>query len=162
MATQNYDNIVNNQTSAAIQAAPTGLINTPGAGWHATGTASKQAPASTYTGAQAAAANWAVQPNQTVQSQVRDIINDNSPLMEQAETRALQKANARGLINSSIAVGAGQSALYDAAMPIATQDASRLFAVPPSPHHTLGLPGAILSHLETHGVGAEGNASSEP
>jgi hypothetical protein len=31
--------------------------------------------------------------------------------------------NTRGLLNSSLAVGAGQSALYDAALPIAQQDA---------------------------------------
>ncbi len=120
MATQNYDNFVNNQTFEATQAAPSGLINAAAA----QGTASLQAPASTYTGAQATAANWAVQPNQTVQSQVKGIIDDNSPLMQQAETRALQKYNARGLVNSSMAVGAGQAALYDAAMPMATQDAA--------------------------------------
>jgi hypothetical protein len=68
-------------------------------------------------------ANWAVGPSQTVASNVKDIISDNSPLMQQAETRANQRMNQRGLLNSSIAVGAGQSALYDAALPIAQADA---------------------------------------
>jgi len=115
MATTNYNTALNTQTYEAEQAAPpTGLINTP-----ATGTASLQQPA-----AQATAAEWQVQPNQTVQGQVKDIIADNSPLMQQAETRALQKANSRGLMNSSIAVGAGQSAVFDAATPIAAADAA--------------------------------------
>lgn len=97
--------------------APTpGLINTP--------TVPGLAPTLTYNPNQATAATWDVKPNQTVQSQVKDIIADNSPLMQQAETRSLQKANSRGLLNSSMAVGAGQSALYDAATPIAMQDAA--------------------------------------
>lgn len=61
---------------------------------------------------------------QTVQGQIKGIIDANSPLMQQAETRSLQQSNSRGLINSSMAVGAGQAALYDAAMPIAASDAS--------------------------------------
>ena len=116
MATTNYNAALNTQDyTQAAQATPTGLINTQ---------ATTQEPAATYTGAQATAANWDVQPNQTVQGQVKAIIDENSPLMQQAETRSLQKANARGLMNSSIAVGAGQSALYDAAAPIAAADAA--------------------------------------
>lgn len=61
---------------------------------------------------------------QTVQGQIKGIIDANSPLMQQAETRSLQQSNSRGLINSSMAVGAGQAALYDAAMPIAASDAT--------------------------------------
>jgi hypothetical protein len=71
-----------------------------------------------------AAPAWNITPEQTVQGQVKNIIADNSPLMQQAETRSLQQMNGRGLINSSMAVGAGQSALYDAAMPMASADAS--------------------------------------
>lgn len=105
-----------------LGAPSTGLINTPtttpapapSTVTPSLGTASTQAPA----------VKWEVTPNQTVAGQVKNIIAENSPLMQQAETRALQKANARGLLNSSIAVGAGQSALYDAATPMATQDAA--------------------------------------
>lgn len=79
---------------------------------------------SNYNPAQISAANWAVKPKQTVQGQVQSIIAGNSALMQQAATRANQQSNARGLMNSSIGVGAGQAALYEAAMPIATQDAS--------------------------------------
>lgn len=111
MATAAYDTALNTQDyTKAAQATPTGLINTQ---------PTLQAPSENVT-----AANWEVKPNQTVQSQVKDIIAENSPLMQQAETRSLQQANKRGLMNSSIAVGAGQSALYDAAAPIAAADAA--------------------------------------
>lgn len=66
---------------------------------------------------------WSVNPDQTVQSQLQQIIAADSPLMQQARTRALQASNARGLLNSSVATSAGEAALYDAAMPIATTDA---------------------------------------
>lgn len=68
--------------------------------------------------------SWGVQPNETVRSQLQQIIADDSPLMQQARTRALQTANSRGLLNSSMAMTAADSAMYDEAMPIATQDAS--------------------------------------
>lgn len=67
---------------------------------------------------------WQVQPNQTVQSQLQGIIASDSPLMQQARARALQAANQRGLLNSTMSVTAGEDALYNAAMPIAQQDAS--------------------------------------
>lgn len=67
---------------------------------------------------------WDVRPNETVRSQLQQIIADDSPLMQQARTRALQTANSRGLLNSSMVMTAADSAMYDAAMPIATQDAS--------------------------------------
>ncbi|KRC36244.1 hypothetical protein [Acidovorax sp. Root219] len=67
---------------------------------------------------------WEVSPNETVRSQLQQIIADDSPLMQQARARAMQQSNTRGLLNSSMAATAGESALYDAAMPIAQQDAS--------------------------------------
>lgn len=67
--------------------------------------------------------SWDVQPNETVRSQLQQIIADDSPLMQQARARALQTANGRGLLNSTMAMTAADSAMYDAAMPIATQDA---------------------------------------
>lgn len=63
-------------------------------------------------------------PTQTVQGQLASILASGNPLLVQAQTRAKQAANERGLLNSSMAVSAGESALYDAAMPIASQDAS--------------------------------------
>ncbi|EJE50108.1 hypothetical protein PMI14_05313 [Acidovorax sp. CF316] len=70
------------------------------------------------------ATRWDVAPNETVRSQLQQIIADDSPLMQQARARALQTANTRGLLNSSMALTAADSAMYDAAMPIAQQDAS--------------------------------------
>lgn len=72
---------------------------------------------------QATTTNWNVNPNQTVQGQVKGIIDADSPLMQQASTKAMQQTNARGLLNTSLGVQAGQAALYDAAMPMAQQDA---------------------------------------
>lgn len=65
-----------------------------------------------------------VTPDQTVESRSAGIIASNSPLMQLAETRANQQANSRGLINSSMAVGAGQTAVLDKATQIAGQDAA--------------------------------------
>lgn len=88
---------------------PTGLIN---------------ATATGYDPAQAQAAQWQVTPEQTVQGQIKNIIDSNSPLMKQTETTGLQQANKRGLMNSSMAVGATQAELYKVAAPIASADAT--------------------------------------
>lgn len=60
---------------------------------------------------------------ETVNGQVQGIINQNSPLMQQAQAQALQRANDRGLGDSSLAVGAAQGAVLSAATPIANADA---------------------------------------
>jgi hypothetical protein len=60
----------------------------------------------------------------TVKGQVNDIIDQNSPLMQRAADRANMQANSRGLLNSSMAVGAAQGAVMDAATPIAQADAA--------------------------------------
>lgn len=60
----------------------------------------------------------------TVQGQVESIIAKDSPLMQLHGTRAKQAANSRGLLNSSMAVQAGEAAVIDAAMPMASQDAA--------------------------------------
>jgi hypothetical protein len=64
-----------------------------------------------------------VAPNQTVQGQLQNIMDPNSPIMMQARTGALQQANANGLLNSSMAITAGDNAAYAAAIPIANSDA---------------------------------------
>lgn len=83
-----------------------------------------RANASDYKATDAKASTWTPDENSTVQGQIRNVIAEDSPLMQQAATRGLQQANKRGLMNSSMAVQSGQAALYDAAMPIATQDAN--------------------------------------
>lgn len=62
-------------------------------------------------------------PKETVQGQMSGLMAADSPYMQQARTRAAQAMNGRGLLNSSMAIGAGESAAYDAALPIANADA---------------------------------------
>ena len=64
-----------------------------------------------------------VSANQTVQGQMSNILDGNSPLMQRAKTRAAQEANKRGLLNSAMGVQAGEEAVLTAALPIAQQDA---------------------------------------
>lgn len=77
-----------------------------------------------YTAAQASATPWDVTDNQTVAGNVNALIGENSPLMQRAASQADAEMNARGLINSNMAVGAAQGALYDKALQIATPDAA--------------------------------------
>ena len=59
----------------------------------------------------------------TVESRVAGIIQDDSELMQRAKTQAKQGAAKTGLLNTSMAVKAGQTGVMDAATPIATSDA---------------------------------------
>lgn len=70
------------------------------------------------------ATNWNVDRPQTVAGQIEDIIAQGGPLQQQAEARSNRVMNRRGLLSSSMAVQAGQGALYDAALPIASADAA--------------------------------------
>ena len=95
-------------------APPTGgLINSP----------TVTAPPVQAVATTAAPTPFTVAPEATVASNIEKIVAADSPLMAQAASRAAQQVNARGLLNSSIGISAGQSALYDAALPIAQQDA---------------------------------------
>ena len=58
-----------------------------------------------------------------VASRVAAITSGNSDLMKLARQQGIQSANRRGLGNSSMAVQAGQTAVLNAATPIAPQDA---------------------------------------
>ena len=64
-----------------------------------------------------------ITPDETVSHQLNQLMQEDSPYMQIARANALQQANSRGLLNSSIAVGAGQKAAIEAALPIAQQDA---------------------------------------
>ncbi len=64
-----------------------------------------------------------VDQKSTVQGQVNSILASDGPLMQRARSLALEQMNQRGLINSSMAVGAAQAAMMDRALPIAQQDA---------------------------------------
>lgn len=60
----------------------------------------------------------------TVQNQIAKITASGSPLNTLAEAEADRQMNRRGLLNSSIAVGEGQKAVLQSALPIAQQDAN--------------------------------------
>lgn len=61
----------------------------------------------------------------TVQGQLNTILQDpDSPLMVAARTRGEQYANRRGLLNSSLGAEAGNKAMIDSALNIATPDAA--------------------------------------
>jgi hypothetical protein len=83
-----------------------------------------QATSQGYTSTDATASLWNPDARSTVQDQLRGIVAEDSPLNQLAETRSLQEMNRKGLANSSMAVQAGQTALYDRALPIAQQDAA--------------------------------------
>ena len=60
----------------------------------------------------------------TVEGRMEGLLSSSSPYIKRARTGAKQQAASRGLLNSSIAAGAGEAAAIDAALPIAQQDAS--------------------------------------
>jgi hypothetical protein len=62
-------------------------------------------------------------PTETMQGQVSSILSQDNPLMQRARALATQQMGQRGLINSSMAQGAGVAAMVDRALPIAQQDA---------------------------------------
>lgn len=83
-----------------------------------TGQAPTAAQASNYD-----ASTQGVAPDALVENRMTGLLSSNSPYLQEAQTRALQTANQRGLLNSSIAAGAGTQAAIQSALPIAQQDA---------------------------------------
>lgn len=65
-----------------------------------------------------------VRPESTVLHQIDKVIDKGGPLMQRADTIGTQKANRRGLINSNMAIESAENAVYNYALPIASQDAS--------------------------------------
>ena len=90
-------------------------------------TSNAVSPATTTTGAAPqtyTATTSSVNPmTETVAGQVESLLSKDSPLMQRARTLALQNMNQRGLVNSSMAQGAGTAAMIDRITPIAQQDA---------------------------------------
>lgn len=78
-----------------------------------------------------------VDPNDTVQGQLVGLLDSNSAYIQQAKNQAAQQANSRGLLNSSIAAGAGQGAAIRAGLPIASQDAQTNAGVDASNANTM-------------------------
>jgi hypothetical protein len=77
--------------------------------------------ANTYDAAQASAATY---DPAMVEDNLAGLLDRDSDYMKVNTTKALQASNNRGLSNSSMAVGAGQLAAIESALPIATQDAA--------------------------------------
>lgn len=63
----------------------------------------------------------------TTSGQLQRIMAEDNPLMQQARAQAKQGMAARGLVNSSMAQGAGVAAMLEKATPIAAADASTYF-----------------------------------
>lgn len=123
----NANNSLLNSTPGTVTPPPEGTPQnlTTVAPPPAESTAPTPAPVAAPTTAPYTPGAYEVKPEQTVAGQIKDIIASGSPLMQQAEANAKNMMNQRGLINSTQAITAGQSALYDKAMPIATADAAR-------------------------------------
>lgn len=64
---------------------------------------------------------------ETTAGQLQGIMAEDNPLMQQARAQAKQGMAARGLLNSSMAQGAGVAAMLERATPIAAADASTYF-----------------------------------
>ena len=61
---------------------------------------------------------------ETTSGQLQGILAQDNPLMQQARAQAKQGMAARGLVNSSMAQGAGVAAMLEKAIPIANADAN--------------------------------------
>lgn len=94
-----------------------------GTGWTGGAGAPTGMPAFTL-GAIQGPSTWDVAANQTAASQLENILRSDSPLMQQARTRAMQEMATRGGVNTTMAATAGESAMIDHALPIALHDAS--------------------------------------
>lgn len=119
-STLQFANVVNAATApvkAAASSAPAvgGLLaSTP----KVTPATAQQAVASTYKPTM-----QTVSDKSQVQNQIANITDKDSALNTMAAADAGKAANRRGLLNSSLAVGAAQKAVLQSALPIAQQDA---------------------------------------
>jgi ethanolamine utilization protein EutP (predicted NTPase) len=107
-------------TSTATPAAGTGSATSPASNTNGTPGLVPNANSTGYTPAQV---NLSA-PTDTVEGRIGNILHNDSPLLQDARTRAAQTANKRGLINSSMAVGEGEKAVIQTALPIVSQDAN--------------------------------------
>ncbi len=108
---------------------------TPSAGLAGT-TPSPVGPVSTYTAAQGTSVPststgytptpYSVPTTGLVQNQVKSIVEGDSPLLQMARQQATQEVAARGLVNSSLGIQAGQNAVIQNALPIAQADAASM------------------------------------
>ncbi len=70
-------------------------------------------------------AQFEVDPGkQTVAGQLTSLLSSGNPYLEAARSGAMETANSRGVLNSSMAAGAGEAAAINSALPVASADAS--------------------------------------
>lgn len=110
-----------NINAASVQQAGDVTAGTGTAGNYSATTANAAAPVVAGTAQQS---TWTPGADATVQGQLANITAQDSALNQLARTQGLQEANRRGLMNSSMAVEAAQTAVLRNALPIAQQDAS--------------------------------------
>lgn len=127
--------LVNDATGAAsaptVDPATTSNANATSAvatGYTAAQSQAAQMQPTTGTASTAGLTTNNVNSNQTVAGQLQGLIDDNSPLLQQARTQALESANQKGLLNTSMAQTGAESAVLSEALPIAQQDASTNFS----------------------------------
>lgn len=72
--------------------------------------------------------NVSVRPEATVLHQIGQVTDKGGSMMQRAESKGLQQANRRGLINSNMAVESAENSVYNYALPIAQQDAGTHFS----------------------------------
>ena len=70
-----------------------------------------------------AAVNRGVQQEELSQYQLQQMLGSDSPLMRQRAEQGMAKGGSRGLMNSSLSIGAAQGAMIAGAQPFALQDA---------------------------------------
>jgi len=100
----------------------TGQVSAPAA--PAMASAPSPAPAPVPAAQVAPVANPKVE---TSAGQLNSLLGQDSPLMQRARTLAQEQMNQRGLVNSSMAVGAAQGAMIDRITPFAQQDAQQAY-----------------------------------
>jgi hypothetical protein len=106
--------------SATTPAAPGAL-----ASW--TADANTAGNLATMAGPMQGAVTYTPSDNALVSNNLTKLLASDNPYMTLARTKAKQYANSRGLLNSSMAAGAGERAAIESALPIAQQDASTFF-----------------------------------
>lgn len=108
-----------------------------------------------------------VSPNETVQGQMQGMMAQNSPYLQIARENSNREAAGRGMLGSSMALQAGETAAIKAAAPIAAQDASTNAAAGLSAQEAnqgmigKGFEGAVQSNLDTSKYGAESQLTAQ-
>lgn len=91
-------------------------------------------------------------PETTVAGQLEKIFKKGSPLMDLQETRARAEASALGMLSSSAGIGAGQRALYDKGLEIATPDAATAAEFKRAEQATLNQQQTIATEAQVSGA----------